>query len=97
MTSAATKLHFTEDTESYMQPLPLMSSNNFTNSNGTGSTEKPRGLARIWTLRKHDSTWTLVNDEPSFKRVDEPPVIVDTTPRLMALRAKMLEEGIDYL
>jgi len=51
----------------------------------------------MWTLRKHDSTSTLVSDEPSFKKTDEPVVIVDTTPRLVALRAKMLEEGIDYL
>jgi len=98
MTSAATKLHFTEDTESYMQPAPpIPSRNNSTNTNGTASTDKPRGLARMWTLRKHDSTSTLVSDEPSFKKTDEPPVIVDTALRLAAVRAKMAEESIDYL
>jgi len=49
------------------------------------------------TWRRHDSTSTLVSDEPSFKKTDEPVELVDTTPRLVALRAKMAEESIDYL
>jgi hypothetical protein len=89
--SAATKLHFTEDTYSYTQPTPPMPSrDHFPYPSGVGYTDRARGLARMWTWRKHDSTSSLTSDEPGFQRVG-------MAPRLAALRAKMLEEGIDYL
>lgn len=74
-------------------------------TNSSGSTDKTRtpNLQRMFTWRKHDSTATLVSDEQYNKKgmiveTEEPLEIVDTTPRLAALRKKMQEEGqIDYL
>ncbi|KIM29700.1 hypothetical protein M408DRAFT_67274 [Serendipita vermifera MAFF 305830] len=52
------------------------------------------------TWRRHDSTSTLVSDEQQYKKgmmlAEEPVEIVDTTPRINALRAKMAEDSIDY-
>ncbi|PVG00447.1 hypothetical protein CPB86DRAFT_226236 [Serendipita vermifera] len=95
MTSAATKLHFTEDTESYFQtttpPIP-------SRTTSAGSVEKPGGLKRAFTWRRHESTSTLVSEDHSFKKTDEPAeIVVDTALRLNALRKKMAEETIDYL
>ncbi|CAG8538886.1 12378_t:CDS:2 [Acaulospora colombiana] len=94
MTSAATKLHFTEDTESYFQtttpPIP-------SRTTSAGSVEKPGGLKRAFTWRRHESTSTLVSEDHSFKKTDEPAeIVVDTALRLNALRKKMAEETIDY-
>jgi hypothetical protein len=73
-------------------------------TNSSSSTDKNRtpNLQRMFTWRKHDSTATLVSDEQyskkGFVETEEPMEIVDTTPRLAALRKKMQEEGqIDYL
>ncbi|KAG9055938.1 hypothetical protein FS842_000759 [Serendipita sp. 407] len=97
MTSAATKLQFTEDTESYFQSSPAQTSPMPSRTASGGSVDKPKGLTRMLTWRRHDSTSPLVSDEPAFgKKTDEPTEILDTTSRLVALRKKMLEETIDY-
>jgi hypothetical protein len=60
--------------------------------------EKPNGLKRAFTWRRHESTSTLVSEDHSFKKTDEPAeIVVDTALRLNALRKKMAEESIDYL
>lgn len=71
---------------------------------GTDKTIRTPNLQRMFTWRKHDSTATLVSDEQQYmakKGVmehEETIEIIDTTPRLQALRKKMHEEGeIDYL
>lgn len=109
ITSAATKLQFTEDTESYYNMAntnatsPQPSRSNSTGTAGTDKTIRTPNLQRMFTWRKHDSTATLVSDEQQYmakKGVmehEETIEIIDTTPRLQALRKKMHEEGeIDY-
>lgn len=106
-TSAATKLHFTEDTDSYFglatanttPPGPSRSNSNGSNPFSSEKIKSPN-LQRMFTWRRHDSTSTLVSDEPLVKKgaIQEDEEPVDTTPRLAALRKKMAEEGnIDYL
>jgi hypothetical protein len=105
VTSAATKLHFTEDTESYFHaPLSTPSSGkkgtpNVSRTASSGSVEKPRPTpGRMWTWRRHDSTSTLIGDQDNFKT--EPEVFiekVDTGIRIAALRKKMTDDQIDYL
>lgn len=106
-TTAATKLHFTEDSESYFRsasPAPLNSP-----LNSPGSTEKAKSPTRLWGWGRRNtgnsSSTTLVSTEESstdqwkLDAIAAAPstVKVDTTPRLAALRQKMLEEQIDYL
>ena len=111
-TSAATKLHFTEDNESYFVPLKEKPKHNRRGSEPTPQSQSPLARSfssplktlsppiRLWQWGKRwdESVTTLIGDNDHWKLNDTTSdEKVDTTPRLRALRAKMAEEQIDYL
>jgi len=108
-TSAATKLHFTEDTDSYYVPVKDKPKHNrrgsepipqpLTRSNSSPpKTVSPPIRLWQWGKRFDESVTTLVGENDHWKLNDTTSdEKVDTTSRLRALRARMAEEHIDYL
>jgi hypothetical protein len=110
-TSAGTKLHFTEDTESYYIPAK----DDKPKHHRRGSEPTPQALTRSnssppktlsppvrlwqWGKRFDESVTTLIGGDNEHWKLNDmtSDERVDTTPRLRALRAKMAEENIDYL
>jgi hypothetical protein len=110
LTSAATKLHFTEDTDSYFVPVKDKPTHHRRGSEPTpqssltrSNSSPPKTLSppiRLWQWgrRWDESLTTLIGDNDHWKLNDTTSDDkIDTTPRLRALRAKMAEEHIDYL
>lgn len=109
LTSAATKLHFTEDNDSYYVPVKEKPTHHRRGSEPTpqpisrSNSSPPKTLSppiRLWQWGKRwdESVTTLIGENDHWKLNDTTSnEKVDSTYRLRALRTKMAEEHIDYL